>query len=348
LARREVEALKKQANVSSTDVELAEVRFEKEALETKLRKYAAHCQRLEEDRSGIIDVIKSCDKALMSSGDVHQAVMILCDKVASLEEECESISKGSRSTNIAGAIDKLRRENDTLKASLATSRSSVENIGKPATELSKQLTDSQKLLTSISRERDELKKQVEEARGGANGAESKLRFLEQENLQLMLDLKGKNKQLQRHREELEHLRLKSSVENPTLAFGTIDLMSMNNKALPAGQSVEKPNVKGVRGEVHGKPTPLQDNQRHTRSLTRKKRSSASAEADEKGSPSHVAKENMTKTNRLSKESPAPSSAKKRRFAIPTSGKKQKSQREVPGLGEANIASDDNTGECKQS
>ena len=339
VARKKLEALSNggtEANISPA--ELAEVRFEKNALETKLRKVAEHCRRLENEKHGIIEVINSSIKGgSYSAEDVPKAVTDICDKLTSLEEECDSISKGSYMPEGMGSNKTLRRENESLQSTLASNTAKIEKMEKYISQLSKQVSEYEQKLIKVSHERDELQKQVDTA--DESGLAEKVRYLENENLQLLSDRRTKTKQLQRAREELEELKMKHSSENPTLAFDTKELMSISSKQTREGDRSIKnalPNEKS---------TPVsKDSRSYMSSTTLKNILPGSAKKKTRTDDTATDKENVTNTN-----SPVQSeTSKKRRFGFPRSDKKKKRTRETPGLGEAVSTDGDAPSECNQS
>ena len=339
VARKKLEALSNggtEGNISPA--ELAEVRFEKNALETKLRKVAEHCRRLENEKHGIIEVINSSMKdGSYSAEDVPKAVTAICDKLTSLEEECDSISKGSYMPEGMGANKSLRRENESLQSTLASNTAKIEKMEKSIAQLSKQVSEYQQKLISVSHERDELQKQVDSA--VESGLAEKVRYLENENLQLLSDRRTKTKQLQRAREELEELKMKHSSENPTLAFDTRELMSISSKQTREGDRSIKNTL------PNEKSTPVSKDSRSSLSSNPfKKILPGSAKKKSRTDDAATDKENVTNTN-----SPGHSeTSRKRGFGLPMSGKKKKRIRETPGLGEAVSTDGDAPSDCSQS
>jgi len=153
--------------------ELSELRFDKEALESKLRKFASHCQRLEDEKASTIDALRSCDINFTHEDDINEAIITLCDQLA---------SKSARDS--PGESEHLKQENRSLMSKLES-----------LSQSEKQLTST---VTRYQVEIEELKRSMRDSDDDASGVKSqmgrKLRFLEQENLQLMLDVKSSKKQ----------------------------------------------------------------------------------------------------------------------------------------------------------
>jgi predicted nucleic acid-binding Zn-ribbon protein len=325
LALKEIKDLKTlavhDASGSSLQSEMNELRFDKEALESKLRKYAAHCQRLEDDKSGIIDALRSCNRDHGDVGDINQAIVSLCDKLASLEQECETLTQAGRASDSESNIHRLRNENSVL----------IQKV-----------TEYKERLAAFKKEGAKLHQDAENAHSDAKDTDSekerKLRFLEQENLQLMLDMKSTKKQLQTAREDLELLRINGGDGEPTLDFGAVGLMSSSSRSLVDKDEIASVNSKSPPSNTHSvSKKPLQRTQNSSAALSpNRKRRNLSSEIPED-------KEN--ESSQVRRDTPS-ASAKKRRVLGPGSEKKNK--RAVPGLGEANQESEENPAECAQS
>lgn len=316
---------------SSQSVELSELRFDKQALESKLRKFAAHCQRLEDDKAGMTDALKSCSIDPSGDEDINDKIVTLCDKLAALEE-----AKSRRYSGDNKKLESLREENKTLLAKVQQAEENKQRAN-------------MKLKTYMERV-EELQMSLEDSNENANGASSensrKLQFLEQENLQLMLDYKSAKKQLQLSREEVEMLRL-NAVENPTIDFSTIEFATVNTgefsslRAKKTDHALSRTSISGSAEKSNPGTTMPPTRPERKRSL----HSSASPLVD------------ATNTKEKGKRTPG---AKKAKLDIPMSGTDTKKTRKspkselkrnrtrTPGLGEGAITDDENTAECKQS
>eukprot|EP00934_Nitzschia_sp_Nitz4_P004282 Nitzschia sp. Nitz4//scaffold303_size22340//9389//16391//NITZ4_008567-RA/size22340-processed-gene-0.14-mRNA-1//1//CDS//3329547057//4272//frame0 len=194
--KKENAALQSQLGAIGTDdtlrAELSELRFDKQALESKLRKFATHCQRLEDDKAGNVETLRSCNIQLDDfQGDLNEAIVSLCDRLASLENAPVPTFDGKE---LEAEIRMLREKEKSLTHSLTKCQSEVQR-----------LQGKLKALPAKSKDADE-------------EALRKYRFLEQENLQLMRDLKTTKRQLQSTRDELEMLRV-NGMDTTTMDFG---------------------------------------------------------------------------------------------------------------------------------
>ena len=147
--------------------ELAELRFDKEALESKLRKFASHCQRLEDDRAAMTDVLRSCSMDLSDfDGDINEAVISLCDRLVSLEEG----SSRARSTE----SEISEEEKNTLERRIS-------DVSKSEAMHSKQVTRYETEIKNLRSRMAIMEKNQSDVNGVNNDMGRKLRFLEQEN-----------------------------------------------------------------------------------------------------------------------------------------------------------------------
>ena len=211
----------------NADDDVSELKFAKQALETKLRKYLSHCQRLESDKASIIDALKSTRQHHISDGDVAGAVIELCDRLSSLEQECDNFST-ARTTVSSDSVqtDRLRQENRQLQDRVTETKERLTTLTRLEADLHSRLNKAQDTIAQLSEERDQLRNKAENAKGNMASLETEkirqVRYLEQENLQLMLDLKATKKQLQISKTELDDLRMKALDDNDnTEDFGSI-------------------------------------------------------------------------------------------------------------------------------
>jgi hypothetical protein len=196
-----------EASDALEDTELTKLRFDKQALENKLRKFAAHCQRLEDERVGILQVLRSTKSDDIDHDDLEKAIVTLCDKLASLEEECDTLAKSeNRASSYLIEVDTLRAKNSSLK-------SQVSEFQKKVDKLIRSELEQREVVASLRVELQELRGLADRARGNAESLETEksgqLRYLELENLQLMVDLKAAKKLLHNTKAELSMLRAQS-------------------------------------------------------------------------------------------------------------------------------------------
>lgn len=292
------------------------MKFAKQALETKLRKYLSHCQRLERDKASIIDALKSCKQNHISDGNVAGAVIELCDRLSSLEQECDTLSTAqTHASSDSVQTERLREENKQLQDRVSETKERLTTLTKLEADLHSRLSKAQNKIAQLSEERDQLRNKAESAKGNMASLENEkirqVRYLEQENLQLMLDLKTTKKQLQNYKTELDDLRMKALDDNDnTEDFGSLStgtLCDSSPKSAPKTPAqVDKENM--------GNLSPVETEKSKVKGSTKKRQPLVSK---------------LTRSSR-----------KKRVIGTPA-GK-------TVGLGEAVPANEDNTAECKQS
>jgi chromosome segregation ATPase len=317
-AERDVTALRSQVSSSSSRIDkqggqdIATLRFEKEALETKLRKYLAYCKALESDKNHIIDSLRARKRAVVDD-DFAGAVVSLCDQLTSLEEECDALSNAEgRASSYLVDMERLRERVAALQNETDESRNKLVKLTRSEAELSSRLNRAEEKNGSLREERDKLRK-----KSGTNNREAEpeksrqVKYLEQENLQLMLELKTSKKQLQSTRSELDSMRMKA------LDDDTEDFTSF---MAPQGRASDLSS--GIKSKTS---------------------------RDFQSTPATEDKENNTRETENSGKGSAPGSEKKRRFsrAKPKNTRMRESNSRSVGLGEAG-ADENNTEECRQS
>jgi chromosome segregation ATPase len=259
-AEKEIAMLKATSNVATAGGfngdEVASLTFAKDALETKLRKYAAHCQRLESDKATIVDALKSCDRHTIVDGDLAGAIVTLCDQLSSLEEECDALSSAEgRASSYLMEMEKIRDQVAGLQKELSVAQEKISTLARSEADLVINLKDAKEKLSSLRSERDQFKGIVESEKGFAANKETEksrqIKFLEQENLQLMLDLKTTKKQLQGSRAELDNMRMRAlddtedlndfalhaSAKSITLSSGSIGSITSSDPLTPDKENI---------------------------------------------------------------------------------------------------------------
>ena len=305
--------------------EISELRFDKEALERKLRKFATHCQRLEDDKAGIADALKSCNIDIETHDrDITEAIIHLCDKFASTEQALEKqLNKSS-----------FDKEKQSFERKIETLTEKLNNYQHEKSELEAQLESAEK----------------ETSAGESEVHREKLRFLEQENLQLMQDVKSTKRQLQAAREEVVTLRMNVD-QNPTSDFGSFDVRTSSKDTVSSlatsskedSDTLELTNLAEacskhdtgnvLRRSTRKKRSVLSDNTNGARNEDRRKRSTGKRQKVD-------TKHSMNPTGK-SKASENPNLAIK-------NAKHAMNRTAAPGLGESSSLDTENTGECKQS
>jgi chromosome segregation ATPase len=156
--------------------QLAELETIKESLSEKLRKYASHCQKLEGERGSLMAALQQAGVDIDASDDIAEAVYTLIEQ--------RSVHSPS-SDDEAAALRK---------------------------QLSDGMTRYYQLENDFKRVQAELDKVVGERGEEEEEQTRQVRFLEGENLQLMLEIKEVKKQATQLRAELEALNSKHGEE----------------------------------------------------------------------------------------------------------------------------------------
>jgi hypothetical protein len=305
------------------NAEITELRFHIEACKNKLRKYATHCQKLEDERAGILHALRSTKIRGIEESDFSNSIVSLCDRVASLEEECASLSKAAnRVVSLSVDSEKLTKVNDSLEKEVANSHDRVGQLLRSEGMLKDELSSLQRQLTELQ--------QV-----AGNGDE--IRNLKRENLSLMEELKSVKKQLKRAKAEKHMFHLQDSGDT------TLEIDALKSR-LAADSGVQNRGT-----DKMGPKRPTEKDSRKTiappaTSFTEMMGVPGPAEANEENLPeTENSKNRVIRSARKRTNAPsAPSSTKKR--AATSSTKKPA----LLGLGESAEASDENTQNCQQS
>ena len=188
------------SNIGPEGSELTKLRFDNEALERKVRKFAVHCQNLEDEKENIIQALG----LKRPEDDISEAIFNLCDKLASLESECAATSKTeSQVSATLLEINQVREKNSTL-------RSQISDYHKKIDKLVRKEGEHNDLVASLRRELEELRLLADSARGNAESMETvkgtQLRYLQQENSMLMAEVKAAKKQVTQMKAEIKILR----------------------------------------------------------------------------------------------------------------------------------------------
>eukprot|EP00536_Pseudo-nitzschia_multiseries_P008865 jgi/Psemu1/306099/fgenesh1_kg.234_\ len=300
----------------SASSEINELRFDKEALERKLRKFATHCQRLEDDKAGMVDALRSCNIDIETHGnDVSEAIIHLCDKLTSVEEAQERQSDDSS----------YQRQKHLMQQKL-------EKLSFSEKQLTEKLNQAEYEKVKLQEKLDTV--MGEPSCGDSEEHREKIRYLEHENLQLMHDMKSVKRQLHAAREEIETLRMNHIQPSPTSNFGGLDVRATTKHPLSPLANSSKENSDTM--ELANLAEACTKNILRLSARKTKKRNIL-----------------LDNTNGTRDESRLERSTDKRQKLVLAADKKRVHQNPVnrsltPGLGETSSQDTENTGECKQS
>jgi len=179
----------------------------KNALETKLRKYATYCQKLEKEKNQIVESIKSVvaeDISFCIEDDVPSAVSQLCEKLGATEDVDSALLSAEKQSH-----DHILNI-DYLKTEIKSLQDKIQNLNDLTLRQKKDLDDSLLQLSKIKKENNalngELKNMKNEVHTSQIDQSKQVRYLEKENLQLMSDLKKFKSLAQTAKSELDWIK----------------------------------------------------------------------------------------------------------------------------------------------
>jgi centromeric protein E len=207
--------------------EITKLKFDKDAIESKLRKYATHCQRLEEERDSVREVLRSKKiNSADTTSSIADVVVTLVDHLTSLEEKCDSLSRSeTQIASVLEEIESLRKQNRTLQSQAAEARRNSNQTSHTESELNESIRH---LRQQVEKTQNELR----EAQLLTSDIEQKnkraIQRLEHENLQIMRDLKAKKDELAKCKAELNSARLRSTYSTRDKVTVASSLQSKEN------------------------------------------------------------------------------------------------------------------------
>lgn len=304
--------------------------MDKEVLEKKVRKFASHCQRLEDDKAGMKDALRSCNVDIEEyDGDIGEAVIHLCDKLTS-SEEARAMKKNDDRLQDENAS--LRHEVEKLTGKLESYRLHLEDVKRAA------------------------KKHSADGKALAEH-EERIKGFESENLQLMQDLKLTKKQLQSTRAELESARMNFNIAEPTIDFAAMGSRPSSSSTSRSTRSTRSSTRRTAAKEeviessdtmdlmdlsrmVAGNQAPPSSSRKMAsgaKKQSTKKKRPALSESTNRSAPKDVTRDSSTATKR------------QRREEVTKSSRAERATRRTPGLGESSsLEGSETTSECNQS
>lgn len=220
------------------DANLAEISRLKEsndALGDKLRKYAKHCQKLEGEKAAVVDAISKSELGKSDDLDAESefvgTMATILERLTSAEEEVTAlISAETRANAYLMQLDRAKEDQKKAEGDAEVLKEKIEKFTIREGEMSVALNEAETKLASIQVERDELaaaSSSVAQEKAQAEGESAKqLKFLQSENLQLMMDTKNLKRALLTTKAELEAYR-SATVRSPLIE------RSSNVKATPS-------------------------------------------------------------------------------------------------------------------
>ena len=188
--------------------EIAKLRDDLQQCEDKLRKYVQHSERLESDRKGVMDAVASYNIGEIAGGNVVETVASICERLASVEEECNALAQSEKkAVQYLAELDSLRERFDKLESELQGCLGEKEKLISQLEESEDSLNKCEGKIAELVKDQNSLQSLAENAKHSVSELQSEKRrqmqFLENENLQLGEELKKAKKELQLTKTALE-------------------------------------------------------------------------------------------------------------------------------------------------
>lgn len=309
MTRRNSELLEQlESGSQSCLAEVDNLRFDKKALEKKLRKYVTHCQSLMDDKASMMDALKACNVPVESDSDPNDAVIALCDKY----REAKRTHGSSRGDAMVADLEKKI-------GALVAKIKEVEDLERTS---SARATQYQKEIELVKGALHHTKEDLEETK---RASKREISTLKEEALQAICEKKAVKKKLQNVQAELEIMRMNASVDNPTVDFSVSDLQLVDSD----DDSPLKPKLKERTAPTQSMPMPRKE--------TRKPLGDATNGSGKLKQSGVIISKNSNRNLHQQIEKPVLPSTSKTGLA-PGLGE----------AGDAVMYEDENTQECKQS
>ena len=254
VAEKTIEFLKS-SDTSENKTEITRLSFDKQALETKMRKYAVRCQNLEDERYKIRSVLQSKKIPVSETDSLGDLVGALGDRITSLEEECCAMSRSeNQASSYLVEIEKLRHHNQSLQSQVSDYRKKLDQVSRTEIQLKEDIR-------ALKQQVESLQVEVQASHAAASEIEQKCnrkyQRLEQDQLQLVQALKTKKEELAKYKAEVKANRLKSAVPASTAKSGpspSVSKKGTNDQqdAVPlVGKSAPSPSLVNLENSVNG-------------------------------------------------------------------------------------------------
>jgi len=188
--------------------EVEKVRDDLKQCENKLRKYVQHSERLENDRKGVLAAISSADVGDITGDGVVEMVESLCEKLTSVEEECEELANSQgKAAEYLTELDSLKEKYSLLEMEVQTYEENDTKLTSALSECKANLKRATEKIAQLMTDKESLKAMAESAKGNISELQAERRrqmqYLENENLQLGDELKRTKKELSQAKSELD-------------------------------------------------------------------------------------------------------------------------------------------------
>ncbi|KAL3805856.1 hypothetical protein HJC23_007817 [Cyclotella cryptica] len=254
-SRRYVLRERTESSKCEEENDVARLNDELKQCNLKLRKYVQHSERLEKERNGVMAVISSCNLDDIVGNNLEEMVSSLCEKLASIEEECNALANSEdMAAGYLADLDSLREKYADLESQLQFYKTTYDELSASHEDCKISLKRAQEKITALTKDKESLQASHISAKGNITELQSEQRrqmqWLEKENLQLGDELKRTRKELIQTRAELDSLH-KGSFGNDEATeelFGLSNLLESSSRqplapAKTALSSVKKTSEK---------------------------------------------------------------------------------------------------------
>jgi len=314
---------------------------------SKLRKYVEHSERLEKDRRSVIEAISSCDVGDIVGDGMMEMVVSLCDKLASIEEECNVLASShekaaGKATEYLAQLDSLREKYAELEKQVKIKDENDTKLATTLAECKTNLKKAEEKIAALAAEKETLAAAAANVKGNVSGLQSEhsrqLHHLSNENLQLGDELKRTKKELTQAKAELDAIQ-----KNAFSSEQTVELEGLSNLLGSSASAKRAPSESAIK--TGRKRIPLGSSKKRCQE-------SPSRKEDIKD------KENLLNKKQRTLSSPFSSATKKKKNTNPFSSVKKAARRSKRALTDDsptkqyvlgdNEPTADVTGECNQS
>jgi phage shock protein A len=226
--------------------EVARLSEELKQCNLKLRKYVQFSERLEDERKGVMAVISSCNAEDIVGNSVEEMVASLCEKLASIEEECDALANSEdKASQYLADLDSLRKKYADLEGQLHVYKETNDELTNAHAECKVSLKKAQEKIAALTKDKESLQASHVSAKGSMSELQSEqrrqLQWLESENVQLGDELKRTKKELLQTKAQLDSVQKGSFVNDEATEdlFGLSNLLESSSRQ-PLG-SVKKPS-----------------------------------------------------------------------------------------------------------
>jgi len=203
---------KENHNYKNFESDFVKVQAKNEALEKKLRKYIAHSDCLTKEMGAIQEMIKETvadsNFEQINNKDLSAAVVGLCERYHTLEEECNALSDAKLS----------------LQKTLTQTKDNLREVAKEKVEINEDLRSTKEEVVTLSKRQKQFQEISENVKGSAKDLEDEknrqVSYLEKENLHILEENKKLKKQVRTFKTQTKATSL-TIQDEPTEDLGSI-------------------------------------------------------------------------------------------------------------------------------